>query len=234
MSRTYKELLQLNNKKKQITWFKMDKGGTSLVVQWLRLHASTAGGMGSIPGCVRGTTDWNPPLWPGKIVTTCMSYLTTGGPGKECRTNKLLPTGRIQERSKRGDASPYVPPTSQNSSHWNPSWLSDAHATRKDPESEWLARDNPETNPVTVKPETASHVAEQFSWVPLPCCSLPGCPFPIKFLALSARVSPRTINFWVLDKSPFSGPEGVPLPATAGELRFCMPHGMVKNKIILK
>ena len=27
--------------------------GASLVVQWLRLHASTAGGMGSIPG--RGT-----------------------------------------------------------------------------------------------------------------------------------------------------------------------------------
>ena len=27
--------------------------GTSLAVQWLRLHASTAGGMGSIPG--RGT-----------------------------------------------------------------------------------------------------------------------------------------------------------------------------------
>ena len=26
------------------------KTGTSLVVQWLRLHASTAGGMGSIPG----------------------------------------------------------------------------------------------------------------------------------------------------------------------------------------
>ena len=26
------------------------KTGTSLVVQWLRLHASTAGGMGLIPG----------------------------------------------------------------------------------------------------------------------------------------------------------------------------------------
>ena len=25
--------------------------GTSLAVQWLRLHASTAGGTGSIPGC---------------------------------------------------------------------------------------------------------------------------------------------------------------------------------------
>jgi len=29
-----------------------------------------------------------------------MSYLTTGGPGKEDGTNKLPPVGRIQERSK--------------------------------------------------------------------------------------------------------------------------------------
>ena len=79
-------------------------------------------------------------------------------------------------------------------------------ATRKDPESEWWARDNPETNPITIKPETASHVAEQSSWVTLPSCSPPGCPFPIKSLALSARVSPRTIHFWVLDKRPLSGP----------------------------
>ena len=73
-------------------------------------------------------------------------------------------------------------------------------------ELEWLAKDNPETNPMTIKPETASHVAEQFSWVPLPCCSPPGCPFLIKSLALSAHVSPQTIHFWVLDKSPVSGP----------------------------
>ena len=33
---------------------------------------------------------------------------------------------------------------------------------------------------------------KQFSWVPLPYCSPPGCPFPIKSLALSAHVSPRT------------------------------------------
>ena len=46
----------------------------------------------------------------------------------------------------------------------------------------------------------------QLSWVPLPCCSLPGCPFPIKFLALSAHVSPWTIHFQVLDNSPVSGP----------------------------
>ena len=41
----------------------------------------------------------------------------------------------------------------------------------------------------------ASHVAEQFSWVPLPYCSPPGCPFPIKSLALSAHVSPHTVHF---------------------------------------
>ena len=98
------------------------------------------------------------------------------------------------------------PITSQNPSGWHPFWLSNAWATRKDFESECLAKDNPETNPITIKPETASHMAEQFSWVPLPCCSPPGGPFPIKSLALSAHVSPWTIHFRVLDKSPVSGP----------------------------
>ena len=138
-----------------------------------------------------------------------MSYFTTGGPGKEHGTNKPPPTRRILERSK-GDASPYVLPTSQNFPLWNPSWLSDACATRKDSESEWLARDNPETNTITRKPETVSHVAEQLSWVPLPSCSPAGCPFPVKSLALSARVSPWTIHFRVLDKSPLSGPGSGP------------------------
>ena len=49
-------------------------------------------------------------------------------------------------------------------------------------------------------------MAEQFSWVPLPYCCPPRRPFPIKSLALSAHVSPRTIHFRVLDKSPVSGP----------------------------
>ena len=38
---------------------------------------------------------------------------------------------------------------------------------------------DPETNTITIKLETASHVAEQFFWVPLPCCSPPRHPFPI-------------------------------------------------------
>ena len=43
-------------------------------------------------------------------------------------------------------------------------------------------------------------------WVPLPYCSSPGCPFPIKPLALSAHVPPLTIHFRILDKSPVSSP----------------------------
>ena len=80
-----------------------------------------------------------------------------------------------------------------------------------------LAKDYLETNPITIKPKTASHEAEQFSWVPLPSCSPPGRPFPIKSLALSAHVSPWTIHFWVLDKSPVLGPGRGPLPATLGQ-----------------
>ena len=132
-----------------------------------------------------------------------MSCFTIGGPGKEHGTNKSPPTRRVRERSK-GDAT--RPTTSQNPSLWHPSWLNKACTTRKDSESEWLAKGNLETNLITLKPETESQVAELFSWVLLPYCSPPRCPFPIKSLALSARVSPQTIHFWVLDKSPVLGP----------------------------
>ena len=81
-----------------------------------------------------------------------------------------------------------------------------ACTTRKDSESEKLAKDNLETNPITIKPKIGSHVTGQFSWLPLPYCSLLGCPFPIKSLALSAHVSSQTIHFRVLDKSTVSGP----------------------------
>ena len=148
-----------------------------------------------------------------------MSCFMTGGPGKEHRTNKPPPTGRVQERSKR-DTTNLT--TSQNPSLWHPSWLNKACTTRNDSESEWLAKDNPETNPITIKPKTASHVIELFSWVPLPYCSPPGHPFPVKPLALSAHVSPRTIYFWVLDKSPVLGPgRGPPSCNNIIVIQFC-------------
>ena len=58
-----------------------------------------------------------------------------------------------------------------------------------------IAKDNPETNPITIKPKTASDMAEQSSWVPLPSCSPPQHLFLIKSPALSAHVSPWTIHF---------------------------------------
>ena len=77
-----------------------------------------------------------------------------------------------------------------------------------------IGQRQPENNPITVKPKTASHVAEQFSWVPLHYCSLPGRTFPIKFLALWARVSLGN-SFLSVRKDPTFGPwKGVPLPAT--------------------
>ena len=130
-----------------------------------------------------------------------MSYLTTGGPDKEhgtIITSYHQPKEFRKCQKERGDACPYILPTSQNPSCCNPSWLRDACASRKDSKSEWLARDNLENNPMTIKPGTASHVTEQF-WVLLPCCSALGRPFPIKSVALSARVSPQTIHFQMLD-----------------------------------
>ena len=143
------------------------------------------------------------PPWPGTRGTICMSCIRTGGPGKEHKTNKPPPTGRVQERSK-GDIT--RPSTSQNPSVCHTYWLNKACTTRKDSESEWLAEGNLETNPTTIKPETARHVAELCSWVPWPSCSPPGRTFPIKSLALSAHVSPQTTHFQVLDKSPVLGP----------------------------
>ena len=123
-----------------------------------------------------------------------MSYLTTGSPGKECGTNKLPPTGRIQERSKGERRCQAICLTNF------PESLLESILAK---ESEWLARGSLETNTITIKPETVSHVAEH--------CSPPRCHFPINSLSLLAHVPPQTTHFQVLDKSPLSGPGRGPL-----------------------
>ena len=92
-------------------------------------------------------------------------------------------------------------------------------------------KDHAETNPITIKPETASHAAEQFSCVPLLYCSPPGCPFPIKSLALSAHVSPRTIHFRVLDKSSVSGSGRGP-PSCNNPTALIFYHSGGKNRAL--
>ena len=102
--------------------------------------------------CYGKYTDWNRPLWPGSLATICINCFMTGGPGNENGTNKPPPTRIVLERSK-GDTT--CPTTSQNPSHWQPSWLNKAcTTTRKNSESKWLAKDDLETNPIIIKPET--------------------------------------------------------------------------------
>ena len=127
----------------------------------------------------------------------------TEDPDKEYGTNKPPPTRRVRGKVKRRHYMSVHFPESLSPA----SILAERFVCHQD--RLWirrLAKDYPETNPITIKPKTASHEAEQFSWVPLPSCSPPGCPFPIKSLALSANVSPRTIHFRVLRQEPSFGP----------------------------
>ena len=114
----------------------------------------------------------------------------------------------------KGQKDAMCPITSQNPPHWDSSWLSNECTSRKDPESEWLTRDNLETNPITINSETVSHLAEQFSWLPLPSCFQPGLPFPIKSLALQHM---RLLGQFISEcytRAQFWALEGVPLLAT--------------------
>lgn len=117
------------------------------------------------------------------------------------------------------DATLYAPTTSQNPSQWNSSWLSDEHAIRKDSNSEWLATDNQETNPITVSPET-SHVAERFSSVSLPCCYLLGHPFPIKASCFASTSVSPIIHFWVLSKNLLQALEICPISCNRISYQF--------------
>ena len=145
------------------------------------------------------------------MATIWMSYFKTGGPSKEVRNIELISHHQPEEftngkkkkkrERERHHVSYHLPESfsqalilaDQGVHHQEGPWV------------RMIGRENPETNPINIKPKTASHVTEQSSWVPSPSCSSPGRPFPIKSLALSAYVSPWTIHFWVKDKSALSG-----------------------------
>ena len=139
-----------------------------------------------------------------------------GGPGKEHSTNKLPPSERIQERSKGERTCQFICPTNLPESSSLESILAEQCTVPPGRTlSQWLAREKLETTPITIKAETVSQIAEQFSWVPLPYCSPPRCPFPIKSLALSARVSSDN-SFLSVRQEPTFGAlyGGLPLPTT--------------------
>ena len=114
---------------------------------------------------VTETTNWNHPPWPGTIVTTCLSYLKQN---ILVQNEEPVSYHQLEEFEKdqkeRGDSDhiSYQPPRIL---------LAGIHLGWA--MCEWLARDNSETNPATIKPQTVNHEADQFSWVPLLCCFLP-------------------------------------------------------------
>lgn len=154
------------------------------------------------------------PILERKLIATCMSFLITESPSKECRPNKLPPTGRIRERSTgrirerstvERRCQSICPPRILLAGVYL-GWAMSA-PPRRTLESEWLARDSGEANPTTLNPKSANHVAEQFSWIALPHCSLPGRPFPMKFLALSPRTTVSSNNsFLSVRKEPTHRP----------------------------
>ena len=78
-------------------------------------------------------------------------------------------------------------------------------STRKDPESEWLARDNLETNPITIKPRLGATLQSSPPGFPCPPALHPGA-LPDKSLLLCQHMCllEKFIS-QVLDKSPLLG-----------------------------
>lgn len=99
-------------------------------------------------GVVR-RTNWNHSPLPGPIVTARISYLKQEVPVRnEEPISYHQPEESEKDQKEKGDYSVYALSHSQNSSCWKLSWLRDWCATKKDPAS----RENPETNPITIKP----------------------------------------------------------------------------------
>ena len=159
-------------------------------------------GQDEMPGCCGKHTDWNRPPWSGAIVTICMSCFMTGGPGKEHWTKKSPATGRVQESQPHVRPPPRIllaaSTLAEQGVHQQEGLLS---------QNDWQPRNESHYH----RTKTASHVAEQFSWVPLSSCSPPGCPFPIKPLAFSARVSSDNSFLSVRQEPSFRPWKGSPL-----------------------
>ena len=101
--------------------------------------------------------DWPPTLArQQRRENTSRSHLATGCPGQDQGTHKL-PATRILERLKRDgrllSRGPTDFPGSSSVVSISAEWCM---SPRKDANSEWLARDKPESNPMTINPETVS------------------------------------------------------------------------------
>ena len=142
-----------------------------------------------------GEAHWNRLPWPGTIVTICMRCLKQEVLVRNTGTNKPPPTQSSGKVKKWHQVSQHLPESSSLASILAEQGVH--HPEGLLSQKDWLK--TTKANPVPIKLQTATHVAEQFSWVPLHYCCPTQSPFPIKSLALPAQVSPRTIHFPVLE-----------------------------------
>ena len=151
-------------------------------------------------GTVRGSTLIETALWPGTIVTICMSCFMTGDPDKEYRTNKATTNRKSSGKVERRHCL---------SVHFPESLLPASILTERcvrHQERVWIrmiGQSHPETNHhKTQDCEPRGRAALLGS---LTYCSPPGCPFPVKSLALSACVSSDN-SFPSVRQEPSFGP----------------------------
>ena len=119
-----------------------------------------------------------------QIITTCIGYLTTGGPDKAHRTNKLPPAWRIQEGPKgRGRHQPVICPANRPETFalelvcWERHRLPERTLNQTESGTSTTGKLSPHSR----KTQTASHETQQLCWAPFRF-SPPGSPFPIKLL----------------------------------------------------
>ena len=121
-------------------------------------------------GVVRQTT-WNHPPLPGPIITACISYLKQEALVRnEEPISYHQPEESEKDHKEKEDYTLHALSNSQTSSCWKPCWLRDWRATKKDP----AFRENPETNPITIKPRPGNHATVPSSWVPYLPALFPG------------------------------------------------------------
>ena len=113
------------------------------------------------------------------------------------RNTKLISLHELEDFRKGQNETPHVqPPPRILLSGIHLGWTRCAPPGRT-LELEWLAKDNPETNPITIKMWDCMPCDRAVLLGSLTLLLSTGCSFPIKSLALSAHVSPQTIHFRV-------------------------------------
>ena len=144
------------------------------------------------------------------MITTCISCLTTRGPGKEHNAVAENWPAEFEKGPKGGRRLRSTYPINLAETSVLKSILAERCAYHQD--TPWVrpnmgqTRDNLETNPITVKPKTVSHMATQFFWVPLINFSSPQASVPNKVFCFVSMCGSLDNSFPSVRQEPLLGP----------------------------